>query len=496
MNVVIAQEANYYIHDMRQETKGDPYIISHKVLDNGEVLILKKEVIKGPGGWNYFLEKRNAEMEIISVENITAKIDGDHYFITDVYFLGDKLLIFSYFNDKSKKIDNYYTQTIDVNSLAVSSRALFHTETYEKRRRRVSFDVDLSENGAYFLITLIPPYLKGEEEKLSLMLLDQSLNLIWEELDYGLGIDDRLYSIENTVVGNNGEAFMIGVSKETGLEIRKFDGADINILEVDPLDGVERYSYIISVNKDDNLVFSGYVKEEGAFGVTGGFYMTYSSEDMELIDFHNWDFDKDMINYGVAQKRQEKIAKKEAKKNVEYGATKLSIDEVRYDEFNNMYIIGSEYWVEEHTSVDANGNTRTYYTYNYGSIYVSKVSAEGDLWYNVKIPKLEEYRFPRRTILTDLTGETLSFFYLDDPVNLNDRELEQNGIRQVGIKDAYFNTAVISPSGEVEKTKAIDFLELGYKKFRVRQVLDDPSKPLIYVYIGKKEWKLISFEAK
>lgn len=497
--VVMGQEPKPRFHEFKREFKGDPKIIIHKVLDNKQTIILKKEAIKGPGGWNYFIEKRDENFNLIETKNVTASMNGDEYAITEVHNLGNHLLCFSFKNDKRNKRDEYYTQTINVNDLKVSSRKLFHSQTYEKKRERFVFDVDLSKNGENFLITIIPPYDKEDEEKISLKLLDKELNEVWSYEDYGLGVADKGYYISDVVVGSHNEVYFIGNSKETGREIRVFTADDVQVQKVEELeDGDIRMGSIITIDLEGNLIFTGYITDEDTRGAKGGYYMVYSPLELDLIDQKTWEFSKELLFYGVSQKKEEKQVKKADKKDYKIGANNLTIDDVLYDEFNNIYIVGSEYWVEVHTTVDGNGNVRTYYTYNSASVYVTKINVEGEIVYNVKIPRHEEHRFPRQSLLTSLNGEELSFLYLDHPNNLDENTLAVDGVYQNSSKLAKCDIvhAKIDANGGVKREKLFNVLDSELKSPRLDGVLNYSERPLMLFYIGKKQWRLLSFYAE
>jgi len=496
-NRSVAQKGNVELslHSFDLETKSRPEILKYTIDKNDNYIILKRQSIKGPGGWRYYLETRDSDGEKVSVKEISSKLDADNYPIDDLILLQDKIIVFTSKFDKDKNEEDFQFQSININTLKVSSRESYHSVKYVKRRRRPSFSIQVSSNKKYFLITTTPPYNRKEKQFITLELLDQDLSSIWKEENYDFGEMDKNYLLVDYVAGNSGEAYVLGKSmvdnKDNTYQIFKFDKKGIDSRDLE-LGDIESQGTSLIADNMGGLFVTGYFTNSETRGVKGMFLKKINKSNLSFDREVEADFSDEMLLFGQSAKRQEKTKKKADKKDFEIGVRNLHMEYVRYDEEGNVYVVGSQNWIEVHTYTDANGNTRTTTTYYNNDLFVSKFTKDYKHIYNAKVPKIQvtkrSVEVPYTFLIKD--GE-ISFMFFDNRENQNQQSLSLKGVQRLGkYKNNVLAVANISKNGEMEREILFDYMEKGYDKFNIEDAIIGYTEVMYLLYTAKREYHI------
>lgn len=494
-NLTNAQgKPEFELHFFEVEQGYDPVILTYFEQENGNFFILKKEPIKGPGGWRYYIEIRDHEMTKMDVKEISSKLDADNYLIEDLILLDNSLMILSSKLDNKNNSEIFYSQKIDLNTLEVSDRNEIYNITYEKKRKRPSFGFDISQNKSYIMVTITPPYKRKEEEKITLHLMNSDLQTIWKKEDFSLKLKDKDYSIQKIFVGDNGKVYMMGqevnemkdeiyelfVFTESEITNRKFDFEEEDIKRIG-----------LGLNTKNQLILTSYFSNKETRGVKGIVYTLFDGDDLSLIKSKQVDFDDDLILLGAKPKSADKAKKKSEKKGYELGSSYLQIDQIILNDKNEMIIIGQEFHIEITTYTDANGNTRTKTTYHYGSIYVSKFSEDHELIYNSKIPFTRVASAPITSYDWLIKEGKVSFVFLDNGKNLFENHMQMEGVKSISkYKNNVLAYVTIENDGTAKREILYDYVKEGEKDFRIYEFNNDVHSILMLIYKGKKVFNI------
>jgi hypothetical protein len=136
-------------------------------------------------------------------------------------------------------------------------------------------------------------------------------------------------------------------------------------------------------------------------------------------------FDASFIAEDVGAGAAKKIAKK-ADKGKDVGIPNLVLDEIIQKENGGVVVVGEQFWVSTETVQSANG-TRTTTRYNYHDIVLVSVNAEGNIEWNVKVPKRQLAAAPGRSrpytanfksYTSVIVGASIYLIFNDNPKNM------------------------------------------------------------------------------
>jgi hypothetical protein len=90
--------------DLKLESGGDPILVSSFKVDDG-YLVLKKQVIRGPGGFNYYLEKFDKNLKSIQTHDISQQFEDDKFVLSRILKVGESYVLFTIkdFTEKKKR---------------------------------------------------------------------------------------------------------------------------------------------------------------------------------------------------------------------------------------------------------------------------------------------------------------------------------------------------------------------------------------------------------
>jgi len=330
-------------------------------------------------------------------------------------------------------------QRVDKKTLKPSSKiekiaAIDYSEN--NKRNAGNFRIRTSEDSTKVLVYYNLPYEAGSSEKFGFHVFDNAFNQLWHK-EIAIPYKDELFDIENYKVDNNGNVHLIGiVFKEKKKKKRKGKPNyryqllsyynEGNQLEEYPIkiEGKFLTDMQIAINKDKDIICSGFYSDERSFSIKGSYFLKISSETKEVISKSFNEFGIDFITQNMTERREKKTKKKADKgKNVEL---------YEYDLYNiilkddgGAVLIGEQYYVQQVTSSMPNGSggrtTSTSYFYNYNDIIVINVAADGQIKWTEKIPKRQVTAGDRgffSSFVYSVVNDKIFFVFNDHPKNL------------------------------------------------------------------------------
>ncbi|MBL4652194.1 MAG: hypothetical protein JKY53_04910 [Flavobacteriales bacterium] len=205
----ITVDAEIIFGDLLLERSKDVTIVSAFNVEDGYI-IFKKEPIKGPGGYHYFIEKFDKEMNSLRVHDVSRQFEDEKYIIDEIIKVGTSYVLITTKNDKERKKEELYAQVLDWESAKLGKRKLIYSQTYPKRRRRIGYDIVTSPNEKYLMFTLHPFYEKNVQEKLNFKVFDSDIEELWSLKDFEIESEDRNYSVREVVLADNGNIHILG----------------------------------------------------------------------------------------------------------------------------------------------------------------------------------------------------------------------------------------------------------------------------------------------
>jgi len=246
---------------------------------------------------------------------------------------------------------------------------------------------------------------------------------------------------------NSGRYYMIGYENKTeetdGLIKRQIEIAgDYHIFVHDAVNGEledidlditkDIVSVSLKVMPDESTVAFGMYSNEDARGISGAFFQKISKErEVEFTTLE--EFEEDFITQHWTERQKKKAEKKKKKKNPKKKAEPSLYSYIMHDlaikENGDMTLIAEQYYmyVTSHTYTDANGNSRTTYTYHYiyNDIIAVNCTPSGEVTWKQKVKKRQHSTNDGgyySSFYTLVQGSNIFLMYNDKEANMEDAE--------------------------------------------------------------------------
>ncbi len=404
-------------------------IIGH---DESGVYVLKYD---RKGKINNFIEHFDKNMVKTHSQGINLEYNKNDYGLKYIIHFNEKLFLFTDYYDKKTDQNSLYVQEIDKKSLSPrGKRTRIASFRFEGRKKMLSndFSLRISRDDSKILIySTIPTKEKDDNERFDVTVLDGDMNKLWEKTIISPYKSD-LYSTSNIKVDNDGNIHILGLLyKEKDERVRKEVNHNFQIMSYyENGTRLKKYSIEIegkfltdmqiTIDDDKNIVCAGFYSKKGLYSIDGSYYLKLDTESEQIVNRSFEEFSLDFITQNMTEKEEKKTKKKDAKgKDAEL--YRYELDEIILREDGGAVLVGEQYYVVVNTYTDANGNTRTTYTYHYNDIIVINVDPEGNIEWTEKIAKKQitsndNGYFSSYTLA--VVDDKLYFVFNDHPKNL------------------------------------------------------------------------------
>lgn len=437
----------------------------------------------------------------------------EHAVIEAVITMQDQHYLFYAVWDKPNKTEYLYARKIE-SDLSIGapfkvlsskypirgylgSRGMFSYTTSNK------YDFYLNYNETSLLIQYkIKPLEKKNKlntDIIGFFVFNEEMDEIWGEELKMPHTEHRMSNYNYTIDGENNVFFLATIKKSDERKAEEYealmrvDGETQEITENEiKLDGYKPKSYALFEDPDGYIVMAGLAAEEDSkYGANSIFKVVYDY-DGEIESQSNTNF---MDNV------QDDIKKRKRKKDYDVESLyNMYLRSLVMKEDGSLVATAEYYKLVVNSYTDANGRTRTTYTYYYENILTLKINPEGEIAWARLLPKKQVGKsgIGGMSYFYFNNGGKHYFIYLDHIKNLdpdNDK-LKYHKDGAGGFLTAY---EVDDETGEVTKLSLFDtkkFLIDG-KKITLKQLTMDrfvsigEGEFIFETYIGKKRDVLI-----
>ncbi|MBL1280281.1 MAG: hypothetical protein COA33_008425 [Fluviicola sp.] len=511
-NILFAQEqyenVTITFAELKLEKSKTVKLISTFKVDEGYI-VFKKEPIRGPGGWRYFIETRDTDLKVVSTIDVSQQFEDENYIIERIIRVGNSYALFSTKTFRKEGKTELYLQTFNWESGELSSTKKIHSQTSPRRGQGIHFTTKTSVNDKLLMYEV---YKTGKDKlaRKHYTVLDEALEVLWTNDNVFYKADDgKDYYEQSVVLGNNGEIYALGYkiltrNRKAGIkqgekefEIARITEDDIETIKIDvkghKLDDVQ-----LTQTKDGALFFGGYYLNKDVYGIEGVFLLTLDKESLEVEDEFWSEFTHDFITEGWSERKTKKAKKIDDKGKL--ALTNLYLRNVLKHDDGSISLVGERYWVTITTTTTANGGTTTRTTYHYGDLVITRISNSGELLSQSKYQKHKTH-FGAHDVVG--VGNNLFVLILEKKIKLIDKDVKTMEKKERKKYDGWaFAATKINSEGKQSPYMLIDYTAAEYVKFRrydkvyrnssiVRN--DDKVELLVVTYKGSKKWALGRF---
>ena len=326
--------------------------------------------------------KKRYSKKIELDENLGKKVE-----LEGVAGLDNNIMLFvSYFN-KKKNTSNIVAYKIDKkNGKQDRKKTEILSVNVEKKRRRGSFYVSVSEDKSKILINHYAYYKKKKKEVNRLMLFDNEMNLLVEA-------EDDNEEIKSYIIDNDGSIYYINntsiVSLDANKEFEKWE-EKIDLLESGARISADITDITFNITSDNNLVVSAFYavteKRDGDLlahsYLDGYFFMKIDNLSKEIVVSKVGVFSKDFKQ----QFQSEKELRKGKEANVGNNFRSIEI----YDKPDGGIVVIAESYIH---IVTENNNGVVGESWIYGDLVTYSLDKDGELGWAQRIPKQQIYSY-------------------------------------------------------------------------------------------------------
>jgi spore coat protein CotH len=267
------------------------------------------------------------------------------------------------------------------------------------------------------------------------------MELLWKK-EITLPYTDELFSVQDFQVDEAGDVYVLGrVYEEKAKEKRR---GEVNYryeilayrdqgesLQQYPVEIEDRFltDMQVAVTQAGDLLCAGFWSDKGTFSIKGSYFLSVSRESGDVMRKSFEEFGIDFITQHMSERQEKKTRKKEEKGKAPE-LYQYDLDDIIIHEDGGAVLVGEQYYVEVVTTTTTTGNggttTRTTYYYHYNDIIVVRISPEGDILWNQKIPKTQMTRndggfYSSYTLAT--VGSSLFFLFNEKNMRLGKESL-------------------------------------------------------------------------
>ena len=225
---------------------------------------------------------------------------------------------------------------------------------------------------------------------------DPELEEVWSEevrmpyteaqmsnLDYSVDADGNAYilaSVFNGTSRTTSHIELLRIENETG-EI------DITEIKVGTMFIKNIWLY---EGPNDYMVCAGFYSKLKSSNNADGIFLAKAGKDGEVYDVAKYEIPLSVLNQYTSARTQKKTSKREKKNKAEFD--ELELRNLIIGDDGSIVMIGEQYYVLVHTSYSSDGKSRTYYTYHYNDMLITKIDPDGELAWMKKLPKRQTGR--------------------------------------------------------------------------------------------------------
>jgi len=350
-----------------------------------------------------FITKYDLGFHVRYSKLLPWEIDKKDHALEGVFFMGDRIYVFSSYYDKKQDRLGLYRRIFDKANMAPIGRMeMIHSITAESSRNKGSYVVKVSPNERSLLVLALLPFEKEGNEQFAVKVYDAAGDINWErtvELPYS----DKEYRQEELRVDDDGAVLILGVKYDEKREARAkekkgevFYTYHLLVMK-DASSGVEDtpievagkflHDMTMAIGKDGHIFCGGYWGNKNSWNARGAYFLRMDRA-TKRIDHESFkEFDNDFITSYMTEKEEKKATKKAEKKGEDLEMYKFKLYEIVLRDDGGAILVGEQAYDYVVCYTDSKGNTRCSTHYIHNDIILVNIDPEGDIEWAAKVPK-------------------------------------------------------------------------------------------------------------
>lgn len=500
-------------NDLVWDVKQDPLMEEAFAIDDG-YLVIRRHVIRGPGGFNYYMETLDEDLNRTSFHDISMFVDEENYKVEQFFSYNDKFYLLSSKVKEDVKKMYYYIQEVDWENGSLTERRVIYGHSYEGKSLALEHVLKRSPNRERLLLYFyesvseynpFKEWVKLSQRKdpdvLSFAIFDENLEEVKVINKKSMIVSGFDYKVNSVEVADDGKLYMVGFripqekkEKQSANILTLFD-EDLKAQEISNEGSVFQHVKL-TISRDNTILCAGYfyedLKRDGGQGIISmkvdpqtGVPSNYSSQ---LIG-------TELLKIGKSERRKKKLDKREdkGKDNKQYEDLTLRYTIDHSD--GTTSLVGENFQIEvvtNYNSSTGSWTTKTYYVYK--DLFVTRMDSEGQILHTTKVP-----RYFRSTINYGMgfyacTKDNNVYLIFNDHRE-NAIDMSEKGVRPYTRKWKRSSLSIVKVDNQSNRNRShlIDYKQKKYKKYRQQNFNTDFSsigsqRGLFITYFGRKKF--------
>jgi len=388
----------------KDQLRGSKYIatVGH---DETGIYAFKSRVksIYGGGGYAITLVHFDKQMNISKSHEFKLKTEGkrrEFEFIADI---NDRLYLFTSFKNNKLKKNFLFAQSIDKATLAPNDDMKKVAEidySAATKENSGAFYYEYSRDKSRFMVYYDLPYSRREEESFGFHVFDENLDPLWAK-EVTLPYRDKLFAVLDYRLSNAGNVYLLGKRYKDKVKDERKGKANYSYHVISYLsqgETVKEHSLAIEgkflndmnmiINDGESIVCGGFYSDEETDNAKGVYYLRLDEATSDIVVKEFNELSIEMMTEGWRKGEARNALAKDAKgKNVELEGYRL-VDLI-IKESGGAIFIGEQRKLHEGSRKTINNTYKNNDMYRYHELIVLNLSADGDIIWSSKIPKMQ-----------------------------------------------------------------------------------------------------------
>lgn len=421
------------------------------------------------------LQRMDLDLKKAYMKPVSYELDKKDLSSEGIWYVKDKVLVFSSLLDKKQDENNLFVQVYDQTSgAALGQHRKVASIPVESKRNTGGYSVKVSPDESKVMVVIEQPYEKGGAERFKAKMFDSEMTELWTQ-EVSMPYTDDEFLLGSSRLDNDGSVLVLGTFFPEKKEQRDRNKARQEVFDqyllVFPPNGTDveqhklslpdKYLQDITITLPENgdILCGGFYGTKDSRGaIRGTFFMKLDRRTKQIIDSSTKEFTDDFITSFWTEKEEEKAKKKAEKKDQELGLYSMDLSEIVHRDDGGALFIGEQYYMYVTTSTfrDANGRTSTTYTYHYvyNDIIVVNIDPTGEIEWLSKIPKRQHSANDNgqySSYALQVKGENIYFIFNDSGENLFLKDGDKVQQFEIKGKDALVVLATVDAMGGVSR---------------------------------------------
>ena len=397
---------------------------------------------------SYRIQKLDRKLNMVKEASFDLEYNGKSMVYQFATVHGDEIRVFTSFWNRKTKKNFLLEQSIDPITLSASkpmesigsiatqnNRFTLHLGGHSSTVVTGDFGYNVSRDQNKLMVFYENPDAKPGYEGFTFQVFDKNFKKEWEktvELPYV----NEMFTVYGLQVDNAGNIHISGREYLPGNRNGRRGSRNFNYRVISwyqDSDRVTDYKVALpseklirdmqfAFNDKGHLICSGFYSNGSVAGIKGAYFMRIDPKENKVLSRSVKEFDFEFITQDMNERQKERAARREAN-GKDVNLFEYDLDEIVIREDGGAVLIGEQYYVEEVERSRYNPSTETWtetttYHYYYNDIIVVNISPEGEIEWNLRIPKyqhsINDNGFRSSYHLMVVENQMCFLFYDDD----------------------------------------------------------------------------------